>query len=64
MLDNLRNNRKVITSYITTKKNYLADFLSRLKIDQFREKALPVIMQQEPTELPNIIWPASKIWQK
>ena len=63
MLDNMLNNRKIMLQYIETKKNSLADVLSRQKIDLFL-KIAPTGTKITPEPLPEEIWPVSKIWQK
>ena len=38
VLDNLRHNRRVSVKYVTSKNNFLADYLSRLKIGLSRDR--------------------------
>ena len=61
-LNNLNNNIRLWVKFIPTKKNLLADSLSRLKFDTFWKHA-PATMDNYPTKLPFSIWPASKIWR-
>ena len=44
-------------------KNILADSLSRLDFKRFFENA-PETVAPLPDNLPEELWPASKIWQK
>ena len=62
MLENMLCNRKLRAKYISTKNNFLADLLSRQKIQQFFNKA-PKNVNKLPCALPLELWPASKIWQ-
>ena len=62
-LNNLCFNRCIFASYISSRANFVADYLSRLKLKLF-EKQAPRKMDPLPTRLPDAIWPASKIWIK
>ena len=62
VLDGLKANRKVLAKYVNTKKNYLADSLSRLKIDKF--KKLGNKTNQYPDRIHPSIWPITKVWMK
>ena len=61
-LDNLLYNRTIQVSYIDTKANYLADYLSRLMIKKFISVA-PAGTKCTPDKVPADIWPLSRIWQ-
>ena len=61
-LNNLLHNRRVFVKFISTKKNTLADALSRLQFKRFFKHRGPN-MRRHPSPLPNELWPASKIWQ-
>ena len=62
ILDNLIHNRSIRVQYISTKDNFLADALSRLKIKKFLQLA-PAGTKSNPEELPREIWPISRIYQ-
>ena len=61
-LDCLLNNRRVFVRYVASKSNYLADSLSRLKLDLFHRLA-PQKMNSEPDRTTHILWPLSKVWK-
>ena len=60
-LNNLLFNRRVFVRHVTSKANYLADSLSRLKFDVFF-RLVPSYVKREPETLPAELWPLSKIW--
>ena len=62
-LNNLRHNRRIFINYISMKANFLADFLSLLKLDKFHYRVW-LVMDDMPTSLPPSVWPAPKIWIK
>ena len=62
-LNNMIFNRKVNVIYIPTKDNYLADDLSRLRINRFLRRA-PKGTKTTPELLPDKLWPLSRIWQQ
>ena len=64
VLNNLVNNRRVFARYVDTKSNFLADSLSRLQFDRFRRLSAYRNMDEHPTKIASLVWPASKIWQK
>ena len=65
-LNNLQFNRRVFVEYIETRKNSVADALSRLQLKRFFREArkLNDYVQPTPCKLPGAIWPISKIWIK
>ena len=60
VLESLVHNVRVFTKYVKSKENGKADALSRLQFEHFR--ALDPDMEPKPLEMPNQIWPISKIW--
>ena len=63
MLDNLLCNWIIQVKYVATKQNYLADNLSRLRIDDFLSHT-PVGTSILPDRLPTDLWPLSRICRK
>ena len=63
-LNNLKFNRKIKVEYVESSKNYFADSLSRLKLKEFFDKAEEKEKQLDnnPTALPNELWPVSNIF--
>ena len=57
----LTENVRVFATYIDNKRNTAADFLSRLKIREF--KGLKDSWDLEPTPVPSEISPIRKIWK-
>ena len=55
------HNVRVFVKYVESRKNELADALSRLDMVRFWDKA-PETMDKEPEDLPKQIWPMEKIW--
>ena len=60
-LNNLIHNRRVQLKYVESSENSLADNLSRLNLTEFFRLA-PKDVDQQPQELPEELWLASKIW--
>ena len=60
VLDNLRHNQRVSVKYVTSKNNFLADYLSRLKIGLFKRQA--PYMKEQPDKITEQLWPLSKLW--
>ena len=64
-LNNLIYNRRIFADYISTSDNDLSDALSRMQFERFwrlvREKG--ITMQEYPSTISPLVWPASKIWQ-
>ena len=63
VLDNMRCNRRVFVEYIESKKNILADALSRFEFDRFW-KHTPATMSTVADTISPDIWPPEKIWFK
>ena len=63
-LENLKHNRRLQVIYVETKKNSLADFLSRDKINKFKDLARKRFgrVNHFPDSVPDCLWPMSKIW--
>ena len=57
-------NLRVFGQHITTKKNYLADALSRYEMDRFWHdvKKDKLKMTKFADELPDEIWPVDQVW--
>ena len=64
VLSGLLHNRRVFATYIESKRNDLADSLSRLDLRRFWDliRVQGRTMKNNPSPLPRQIWPASKIW--
>ena len=60
VLDGLKINRRVFVKFVPSKKNYLADCLSRLKLKAFKEAA--PYMRKHPDTATRSIWPISRLW--
>ena len=60
-IEGLKNNVRIFAKHIGTKKNVLADALSRLRLKKFRKLAPQ--MENEMTPIPEEIWPVNKIWR-
>ena len=63
VLNNLVNNRRIYARHVRTEKNELADALSHLQFNRFWRLALSS-MNKFPDNVSDLIWPASKIWNK
>ena len=65
-LNNLIHNRRIFVKYIESKRNDRADVLSRLRFDEFfrLSKLKEIQIRQDPSPLPDELWPLSKIWNK
>ena len=64
VLQQLIHNVHIEMVHVESKSNFLADSLSRLKLDQFWEdiQELDIKMNEKKTPLPNVLWPTSKLW--
>ena len=64
VLLSLQNNVKIKVLYIESKRNTLADLLSRMKYGQFRKQARieGKTFNQKPTPIPEILDPIEKLW--
>ena len=60
-LNNLINNRRVLTKYVCTKDNFLADSLSRFQYKHFWNLA-PATMNKYPSVISPLVWPAIQLW--
>ena len=59
----LVENVRVSAKYVKSKDNVFADSLSRGKLGEFRRLSKGK-HDKEPTPIPEIIWPMSKVWEK
>ena len=62
-LEGLAHNIRITARYVNTKKNIMADALSRAEFKRFWRHA-PETMAKLPCAVPTEIWPMSKIWIK
>ena len=63
VLHGMLNNIKISAKYVESKRNKIADSLSRLQFQQFATLARKRgDMDEQPTNVPNEIWPMDKIW--
>ena len=64
VLQSLIHNVKITERHVSGISNELADFLSRGKIQQFKDLAVSrgKAIDPYPTEIPQEIWPLSKLW--
>ena len=53
---------RVLARYITSKDNIFADHVSCGRLRQFRKESKG-IYEDQPTPIPEIIWPMTKVWQ-
>ena len=60
----LHHNVKLKVAYVESQKNTYADHLSRMRYKQFRQLARKEnrTFVKQPTPIPDIIYPMSKIW--
>ena len=63
VLSGMIHNRRISAKYIKSELNDWADSLSRLQFRRFFRLSGPNI-NNKPTEVPERIWPITKIWQK
>ena len=63
-LKGLKENVRIFAKHVGTKKNGMADALSRMQLDRFWElvNKQKRAMNDQPEELPQMIWPIDKIW--
>ena len=59
--ESILRNVRIFARYVGTKDNGKADALSRLDFVRFR-KLSGSVMNEFPTQIPQDIWPMSKIW--
>ena len=55
-------NTRIFARWVPTKLNGPADSLSRLKINKFLRLMRYKTVDKQPTAIPEILWPMSKIW--
>ena len=60
ILNGLIHNRRLAARYVNTKKNVLADSLSRNQMRRFRKLGLQ--MDETPTQIHESLWPITKYW--
>ena len=63
VLHSLVFNVRVFARWVSSRNNFFADALSRLKITSFKWKAEGKF-EKRPTRVPELIWPMEKIWIK
>ena len=61
VLKSLTENVRIFAKYIKSKDNRASDYLSHLKICQF--KSLPQIWDTYPTPIPDQLHPMKKLWK-
>ena len=61
-LEGLIQNVRIYANHVGTKQNVLAESLSRIQLSKLKKLALKS-MDANPMDLPEVIWPVSKIWQ-
>ena len=66
IMDNLIYIRRVFAEYVRSADNDFADALSRLQLTHFWKLVSKnrKIMNQQPTPISDLVWPASLIWKK
>ena len=64
VLEGLTNNVRIRAKYIASVENIYSDALSRINLKKFHDKARinGKIFDDNPTQIPEQIWPMSKIW--
>ena len=60
-LKGLQHNVRIFAKYVESGANYLADHLSRGRIQRFLELA-PKTVHRTPVSVPRAIWPIDRIW--
>ena len=60
-LNNMRFDRRVFAKHVKGKDNKLSDALSHLQFNRFFQLA-PKSVDQYPHNLPDELWPITKIW--
>ena len=61
ILEGLVHNVKIKCKYVKSKENGKADALSRLDFDRFWK--LDETMEPLPLEVPELIWPMTRVWE-
>ena len=66
VLKGMIENVRIFARHIEGKNNVLSDHLSRNRIYSFHKECLDQdrVMDKHPTQVPEAIWPISKIWKK
>ena len=59
--NNIMHNTRLFAKHMRTERNVLADSLSRLDFKRFWRND-PGYMNRQPDDLPDSIWPVSKLW--
>ena len=62
VLHSLIHNVRVYATYIPSKKNKVADWLSHAKFYKFRLYAAKNKLDRKPQPIPEIMWPLEKLW--
>ena len=64
VLQELIFNIRIRGKYVESKKNEIADSLSRLQFDRFYKliNQKNLLIDEYPTQIPQEIWPINKIW--
>ena len=63
-LHSMMHNVRVFAKWVSTKNNGKADALSRLDFERFWDLDKNNTMEENPTKVPQEIWPLEKIWIK
>ena len=63
VLNNLKFNRHIFATFVSSKQNHLSDALSRGKIQKFLQMSQKEV-NRYPDKLNPQIWPASKLWRQ
>ena len=61
VFEGIKYNRRILVKYVESKKNVLADSLSRGNLRRFWEKA-PISMNVLPDRIPDKIWRPESVW--
>ena len=64
VLHGLINNVRIYAKHVRGASNEIADSLSRGKLTRFFELTANLNFDKNPTSVPSILWPMSKIWMK
>ena len=64
VLQGMIHNVKINARHVRGESNELSDFLSRGRIDEFKNLAAErkLQIQKYPTPIPHQIWPLEKLW--
>ena len=61
VLESMIKNVRVYARHVPTKQNFMADYLSRMKLASFLRRSKGKF-EKEPDSMPDCLWPMSKIW--